>query len=70
MDVNDCRRNKQKNLIGYRNFWIWRDQTSVVHQKPKKQKNKKTNKKTTETNETQLIIPHPPSFNDGFILNF
>ena len=26
--------------------------------------------KKQQTNETQLIIPHPPSFNDGFILNF
>lgn len=62
MDVKDFRRNKQKNLIGYRNFLIRLDQTSVVHQKPKKKKQ--------QTNETQLIIPHPPSFNDAFIFNF
>ena len=63
MDVNDCRRNKQKNLIGYRNFLIdlIRPVSSIKSQKKKKKQ---------QTNETQHIIPHPPSFNDGFILNF
>ncbi len=42
MDVKDFRRNKQKNLIGYRNLLIRLDQTSVVHQKPKKKNNKQT----------------------------
>ena len=65
MDVNDCRRNKQKNLIGYRNFWIWLDQTSVVHQKAEKQKTKQK-----QQTKHKLIIPHPPSFNDAFNLNF
>jgi hypothetical protein len=54
-------RNKQKKiLIGYRNFSIRLDQTSFVHQKAKKKQQPKH----------KLIIPHPPSFNDAFILNF
>ncbi len=49
MDVKDFRRNKQKNLIGYRNFLIRLDQTSVVHQKAKKQKQNKNNKRNTNS---------------------
>ena len=52
MDVNDCRRNKQKNLIGYRiisGFDLIRPVSSI-----KKPKNKN---KTKTTNETQTHYP-------------